>query len=114
MITNEILLCFWQVYFELQHHAPNLKRIIDDQHQRLAEANQKISKVEKNQSLLEKRIDKAIQRHDSLEQRLQRLRSLPGTHKKPLTRAELDFKSELGKSNIPHKFCLSRDIPKPI
>lgn len=81
----------------MQHHAPNLKRIIDDQHQRLAEANQKISKVEKNQSLLEKRIDKAIQRHDSLEQRLQRLRSLPDTHKKPLTRAELDFKSELGK-----------------
>ncbi|XP_020875927.1 nuclear pore complex protein NUP88 isoform X2 [Arabidopsis lyrata subsp. lyrata] len=84
-----------KVYFELQHHAPNLKRIIDDQHQRLAEANEKISKVDKNQSFLEKRIDKAIQRHDSLEQRLQRLRSLPGTHKKPLTRAELDFKSEL-------------------
>uniref|UniRef100_A0A1J3DKG1 Nuclear pore complex protein NUP88 n=1 Tax=Noccaea caerulescens TaxID=107243 RepID=A0A1J3DKG1_NOCCA len=84
-----------KVYFELQHHAPNLKRIIDDQHQRLSEANEKMSKVEKNQSLLEKRIHKAIQRHDSLEQRLQRLRSLPGTHKKPLTRAERDFKTEL-------------------
>uniref|UniRef100_A0A1J3JRS6 Nuclear pore complex protein NUP88 n=1 Tax=Noccaea caerulescens TaxID=107243 RepID=A0A1J3JRS6_NOCCA len=84
-----------KVYFELQHHAPNLKRIIDDQHQRLSEANEKMSKVEKNQSLLEKRIHKAIQRHDSLEERLQRLRSLPGTHKKPLTRAERDFKTEL-------------------
>lgn len=56
-----------------------------------------MSKVEKNQTLLEKRIEKAIQRHDSLEQRLLRLRSLPGTHKKPLTRAEREFKSELGK-----------------
>ena len=81
----------------MQHHAPNLKRIIDDQQERLAEANQKMSKVEKNQTLLEKRIEKAIQRHDSLEQRLHRLRSLPGTHKKPLTRAEREFKSELGK-----------------
>lgn len=90
-------LYFWQVFFELQHHAPNLKRIIDDQHERLSEANQKMSKVEKNQSLLEKRIEKAIQRHDSLEQRLQRLRSLPGTHKKPLTKAEREFKLELGK-----------------
>ncbi|KAG2262663.1 hypothetical protein Bca52824_069742 [Brassica carinata] len=84
-----------KVFFELQHHAPNLKRIIDDQQERLAEANQKMSKVEKNQTLLEKRIEKAIQRHDSLEQRLQRLRSLPGTHKKPLTRAEREFKSRL-------------------
>ncbi|KAL0874836.1 hypothetical protein Bca101_024541 [Brassica carinata] len=84
-----------KVFFELQHHAPNLKRIIDDQHQRLSEANQKMSVVEKNQSSLEKRIERAIQRLDSLEQRLQRLRSLPGTHKKPLTRAERDFKSEL-------------------
>ncbi|ESQ40478.1 hypothetical protein EUTSA_v10012715mg [Eutrema salsugineum] len=84
-----------KVYFELQHHGPNLKRIIDDQHQRLAEANQKMTKVEKNQSVLEKRIDKTIQRHDILEKRLQRLRSLPGTHKKPLTKAERDFKSEL-------------------
>lgn len=92
--------CFMQVYFELQHHAPNLKRIVDDQHQRLSEANEKMSKVEKNQSLLEKRIHRAIQRHDSLEERLQRLRSLPGTHKKPLTRAERDFKSELGNSNM--------------
>ncbi|CAN8257082.1 unnamed protein product [Cochlearia groenlandica] len=84
-----------KVYFEMQHHAPNLKRIIDDQHQRLSEANQKMSKVDKNRSLLEKRIEKAIQSHDSLEQRVQHLRSLPGTHKKPLTRAEQDFKSEL-------------------
>lgn len=62
-----------------------------------------MSKLEKNQSSLEKRIDKAIQRHDSLEQRLQRLRTLPGTHKKPLTRAEREFKLELGKSIISHK-----------
>ncbi|XP_010558079.1 PREDICTED: nuclear pore complex protein NUP88 isoform X2 [Tarenaya hassleriana] len=84
-----------KVYFELNHHAPNLKRIIDDQNHRLAEARQKISKVKKKQSMLEKQVENAIQTHDSLEQRLQRLRSLPGAHKRPLMRAEREFKSEL-------------------
>ncbi|XVE99746.1 hypothetical protein REPUB_Repub03eG0227500 [Reevesia pubescens] len=84
-----------KVYFELKHHGPQLKRIIDDQHARLDEAQQKILKVEAKHSVLEERIDRAVQLHNSLEQRLQRLRSLPGVHKKPLSRAEREFKSEL-------------------
>ncbi|GLT31465.1 hypothetical protein SLA2020_061980 [Shorea laevis] len=84
-----------KVYFELRHHGPQLKRIIDDQHARLDEAQQKILKVEAKQSILEERIDHAIQRHNSLEQRLQHLRNLPGVHRKPLSRAEQEFKSEL-------------------
>ncbi|KAL5082265.1 hypothetical protein RYX36_010686 [Vicia faba] len=33
--------------------------------------------------------------HNSLEERLQHLRNLPGAHKKPLSKVELQFKSEL-------------------
>ncbi|MFQ6647198.1 hypothetical protein Gotur_020121, partial [Gossypium turneri] len=84
-----------KVYFELKHHGPQLKRIIDNQHARLDEAQQKISRVEAKQPMLDERIDRVVQRHNSLEQRLQRLRRLPGAHKKPLSRAEREFKSEL-------------------
>ncbi|XWS07643.1 hypothetical protein CRYUN_Cryun41cG0007100 [Craigia yunnanensis] len=84
-----------KVYFELKHHGPQLKRIIDDQHARLDEVQQKILKVEAKQPMLEERTDRAVQLHNSLEQRLQHLRSLPGAHKKPLSRAEREFKSEL-------------------
>ncbi|KAA3481992.1 nuclear pore complex protein NUP88 [Gossypium australe] len=84
-----------KVYFELKHHGPQLKRIIDDQHARLDEAQQKISSVEAKQPMLDERIDRVVQRYNSLEQRLQHLRRLPGAHKKPLSRAEREFKSEL-------------------
>ena len=84
------------MYFELRHHGPQLKRIIDDQHVRLCEAQDRILKVEEKQSNLEHRIAQAIQQHSFLEERLKRLRNLPGAHKKPLSRAEREFKSELG------------------
>lgn len=53
-------------------------------------------KVEEKQSGLEDRIDRAIYQHNLLEQRLQCLRKLPCAHKKPLSKAEREFKSELG------------------
>lgn len=81
---------------ELKHHAPQLKKIIDDQHARLGEAQLKLLKVQEKHPVLEKRIDRAVQKHRSLEERLQELRNLPGVHKKPLSRAERQFKSELG------------------
>ncbi|KAJ6357574.1 hypothetical protein OIU78_005427 [Salix suchowensis] len=84
-----------KVYFELEHHGPQLKKIIDDQHARLAEAQEKLSKVVKKQSGLENRVNHAMHRHNLLEQRLHCLRNLPGVHKKPLSKAEREFKSEL-------------------
>lgn len=84
-----------KVYFELKHHGPHLKRIINDQHSRLGEAQEKILKVEEKQSSLEDRIAHAIQQQSFLEERLKRLRNLPGAHKKPLSKAERQFKSEL-------------------
>ena len=86
------------MYFELKHHGPHLKRIIDDQLARLGEVQQKLLKVEEKQPTLEERIHRANQMHTFLDERLQNLRKLPGAHKKPLSRAERQFKSELGTS----------------
>ncbi|GAV85598.1 Nup88 domain-containing protein [Cephalotus follicularis] len=84
-----------KVYFELEHHGPHLKRIIDDQHARLAEAVQKLLKVEEKQPMLKDRINHALQINDLLAQRLQHLRKVHGAHIKPLSKAEQEFKSEL-------------------
>lgn len=84
-----------KVYLELKHHAPQLKKIINDQHSRVGDAQQKLLKVEEKEAILQKRIHHANQMHNSLEERLQRLRNLPCAHKKPLSRAERQFKSEL-------------------
>ncbi|KVI09973.1 Nucleoporin Nup88 [Cynara cardunculus var. scolymus] len=81
-----------KVYFELKHHGPQLKKIIDDQHARLREAQQKLAKVEEKQENLENRIDRAVQTHNLLEERLLNLRNLPGIHKKPLSKAEKEFR----------------------
>lgn len=85
------------MHFELQHHAPQLKKLIDSQHSKLREMQQKILEVEKKKEMIEDRVDRAVKLHSILEDRLQNLRCLPGSHKKPLSKAEIDFKSELGK-----------------
>ncbi|CAN0909729.1 Nuclear pore complex protein NUP88 [Linum grandiflorum] len=84
-----------KVYFELKHHGPQLKRIITDQQARLKEAHEKLLKVKEKQTGLKDRMEHAVHQHNLLEQRLQHLRNLPGVHKKPLSRAERKFKSEL-------------------
>lgn len=84
-----------KVWFELERHGPQLKKIIDDQHARLREAHQRLSKVEEKQGKLDERTGRVVQRHNLLEERLQSLRKLPGVHKKPLSKAEREFKSEL-------------------
>ncbi|GMP69377.1 hypothetical protein CsSME_00028665 [Camellia sinensis var. sinensis] len=84
-----------KVYFELKHHGPQLKKIIEDQHGRLREAQQKLLKIEEKQEIIENRISHATQMHSHFEERLRRLRKLPGVQKKPLSKAEREFKSEL-------------------
>lgn len=84
-----------KVYFELKHHGPHLNKILNNLHARLSEAQQKLVNVEKKQPELDDRIRCAIERHEFLENRLHKLRKFPGIHKKPLTRAEREFKSEL-------------------
>lgn len=96
------------MYLELKHHAPQLKKIINDQHSRLGDAQQKLLNGEEKEAILKKRLDRAIQMHNSLEERLQQLRNMPCAHKKPLSRAERQFKSELGNGcSIPYLYYLS-------
>ncbi|GAB4827588.1 hypothetical protein Ancab_034470, partial [Ancistrocladus abbreviatus] len=89
-----------KVYFELKHHGPHVKRIIDSLHIRLQDAQQKLSNVEEKQQKLNERIKCAFQLHSTLEERLKRLRKLPGVHKKPLSRAERKFKAELDRFSV--------------
>jgi len=89
------LFCY-QVYFELQHHAPHVKKILDDQHSRLCKAQQKILEVERKQEKIEDRVEHAVRFHGELEEHLQSLRHLPAAHKRSLSKAEREFKSELG------------------
>lgn len=84
------------MYYGLKHQGPKLKRLIDDQHAHLKEAQKKLLKVEGKQQLLEDRIERAIKLHNDLEERLHRLKNLPGAHKRPLSKAEREFKSTLG------------------
>ncbi|XP_049358641.1 nuclear pore complex protein NUP88 isoform X3 [Solanum verrucosum] len=84
-----------KVYFELQHHAPHVKKILDDQHSRLCKAQQKILEVERKQENIEDRVEHAVQFHGELEECLQSLRHLPAAHKRSLSKAEREFKSEL-------------------
>ncbi|KAK9159059.1 hypothetical protein Scep_005633 [Stephania cephalantha] len=84
-----------KVWFELKHHGAHLKRLIDDQNARLHQAQQRLSNVEEKQSRLYNRMSHAVEVQKVLEERLQTLRRLPGTNKKPLSRAEQDFKAEL-------------------
>ncbi|CAN4124325.1 unnamed protein product [Withania somnifera] len=84
-----------KVYFELQHHASHLKKIIDDQHSRLHVAQQKILDVERKQEKIEDRVEHAVRFHSELEERLQSLGHLPAAHKRSLSEAEREFKAEL-------------------
>ncbi|KAK4359261.1 hypothetical protein RND71_021490 [Anisodus tanguticus] len=60
-----------KVYFELQHHAPHVKKIIDDQYSRLRKAQQKILEVKRKQEKIEDRVEHAVRFHSELEERLQ-------------------------------------------
>ncbi|XAR65932.1 hypothetical protein NMG60_11011949 [Bertholletia excelsa] len=90
-----------KVCFELEHHGPQVKIIIEDQHNRLHEVQQKLLKFEEKQGKIEDCIHHATEQHSSLEERLQRLRNLLGVQRKPLPKVEWDFKSELGPSKRP-------------
>ncbi|KAL2541728.1 Uncharacterized protein Adt_02706 [Abeliophyllum distichum] len=74
-----------KVYFELQHHVPHLRKIIDNQHSRLRKAQQKLLEVEKKQ-------EKSV------------------LHKKPLSKAEQDFKSELNRFAVVEMDALHSSI----
>ncbi|KAK9683516.1 hypothetical protein RND81_10G147100 [Saponaria officinalis] len=84
-----------KVCFELKHHGPHVEKIIDNLRTRLSAAQQKLLSAEQKQPQIDERIKRAIHRHESLEERLHKLRTLPGIHKNPVTRAKREFKADL-------------------
>ncbi|KAK6121889.1 hypothetical protein DH2020_044363 [Rehmannia glutinosa] len=84
------------VEYAHKHHGPHLKRIIDNQHSRLREMEQKLLQVERKQEKIDDRMDQAVRFHSSIEERLVKLRRLPGSHKSHFPK-QRDFKSELDK-----------------
>ncbi|XP_042456339.1 nuclear pore complex protein NUP88-like [Zingiber officinale] len=81
-----------KVYIELKEHSGYLHKVLKEQHKRLSEAKQSIANAEAD---IKNRIVRAFKVYELLDQRLQNFRSLPGANKKPLTRAESEFKAEL-------------------
>ncbi|KAG9459171.1 hypothetical protein H6P81_003679 [Aristolochia fimbriata] len=84
-----------KVYIQLKNHSDHLKRTVADQHARLSDSKQILSKVEEKQPILEDRLKCALQAYAVLVERLQNFKSLPGANKRPLSRAEREFKSQL-------------------
>lgn len=74
----------------------HLERILADQHARLCKVKQMLLNVEEKQVSLDGRINHAAQVYGHLEECLQSFRSLPGVNRKPLSRAEHEFQSQLG------------------
>lgn len=84
-----------KVYIELKHHGDYLKIIMDDQHKRIREAKQLLENFEAKEAGVKDRILRAFEVYEHLEKRLQNLTTLPGAKKKPLSRAEREFKAQL-------------------
>ncbi|CAN4116254.1 unnamed protein product [Withania somnifera] len=84
-------------YFKLFHenYVEYAHKIIDDQHSQLRGAQQKILDVERKQEKIEDRVERAVRFDSELKERLRTLRHLPAAHKRSLSKAEREFKSEL-------------------
>ncbi|XP_068660113.1 nuclear pore complex protein NUP88 [Aristolochia californica] len=84
-----------KVYIQLILRSDHLKRTVADQHARLSDAKQMLSNVEGKQPILEDRLKCAVQAYALLVERLQSFKSLSGANKRPLSRAEREFKSQI-------------------
>lgn len=85
-----------QVFIELKEHSGYQHKVLKEQHKRLSEAKQSVVNAEAKEADIKNKIIRAFKVYELLDQRLQNFRSLPGANKKPLTRAESEFKAELG------------------
>ncbi|GLJ40760.1 hypothetical protein SUGI_0842760 [Cryptomeria japonica] len=88
-----------KVYVELKNHGVRLNKVVDDQQLRLQELEEKLQNVQKDKNYLRERIMNAIEVNMQLNKRLKKVSNLPGVKKKPLTAAELEFKSQIDMIN---------------
>ncbi|OAY66753.1 Nuclear pore complex protein NUP88 [Ananas comosus] len=84
-----------KVYIELKEHADYLKTVIDDQQKRLHAVKQSLARYETKEQGINDRIDRAFKVYELLEMRLESFKTLPARNKKPLSRAEREFKAQL-------------------
>lgn len=84
-----------KVYIELKHHTNYQKMVLEDQNKRLGDTKQLLLNIEAKEPVIKDRIDRAFKVYELLEQRMQNFKTLRGANRKPLSRAELDFKAQL-------------------
>ncbi|MQL83873.1 hypothetical protein Taro_016375 [Colocasia esculenta] len=84
-----------KVYIELKQHGEYLKAMLDRQHLQLQEVNELLHRLEDKEPKLNDRITGAFEVYKHLEQRLKNLKNLPAANRKPLSKAEREFKVQL-------------------
>jgi len=93
---NNVTLGWIQVFVELTSHGNRLNDLVEGQHRHLQQVQENVKQAQRGTGALSKRIEKALEKTWQLEQRIKSCSNLPGLRHKPLTEAELTFKSELG------------------
>uniref|UniRef100_A0A7I4E0B5 Nucleoporin Nup88 n=1 Tax=Physcomitrium patens TaxID=3218 RepID=A0A7I4E0B5_PHYPA len=84
-----------RVHVELTSFGTRLHQNVEDQHKRLQQAQDTVKQAQRDTVALAGRIEKALDKTWQLEQRIKTCSNMPGLRHKPLTEAELNFKSEL-------------------
>lgn len=74
----------------------HLKSLMEEQNKKINAVKMLLENVETKEESIHKRIDRACGSHTELEGRLNKLKSLPLANKKPLSKAEKDFRTQLG------------------
>lgn len=73
-----------------------LKSLTEEHHKRINAVKMLLKNVETKEEKIHERIDRACGSHAELDRRLNKLKSLPLANKKPLSKAEKDFRAQLG------------------
>ncbi|KAL6651343.1 hypothetical protein ACP70R_010268 [Stipagrostis hirtigluma subsp. patula] len=84
-----------KVFIELKEHADYVKTEIEDKQKRLEAVKQSLRSIEARDQDINKRIDRAFKVYELLEKRIDSFKMLPAANKKPLSRAEQEFKAQL-------------------
>lgn len=69
---------------------------MEEQNKKINAVKMLLEKVETKEESIHERIDHACGSHTELERRLNKLKNLPLANKKPLSKAEKDFRAQLG------------------
>lgn len=84
-----------RAHVELTSFGSRLHQSVEDQHRRLQQVQDVAKQAQRGTGALAGRIEQALEKTWQLEQRIKACSNLPALRHKPLTEAELNFKSEL-------------------